>query len=120
MNDQAMGLPIFDEAELLQEDVSRFERELKEAKSFSDVWNDEKFQSSVMDSVLGSEAEKLAVSLLEVGMTDDRMQEVLFELKSLRFIKNLLKMKANDLDKVEARLKAANKLLFDVMSNNKD
>ena len=120
MNDQAMGLPTLDEADMIRKDISRFEQELKVAKDFSSVWDDEKFQSSVMDSMLGSKAEKLAVSLLEVGITDSRVQEVLFELKSIRFIKKMFKSEAMELDKVAANLKASNKLLLDVMSSNKD
>ena len=113
--------PNFDETvENIQKDVARFERELELAKKFEDVWENENFQETVMDSVFGEEAEKLAVSLLEVGMTDDRAQEILFELKSLRFVRELLVRKSNDLEKVKANLKEANKLLLDAMSGNKD
>ena len=113
--------PNFDNTvENIQNDVARFERELELAKKFSGVWEDENFQEAVMDSVFGNEAEKLAVSLLDVGMTDSRAQEILFELKSLRFVRELLVRKSNDLDKVKANLKEANKLLLGVMSSNKD
>ena len=121
MENQAMDpWSNLDKIEILENEVADFERKLVVAKEFDSIWNNKNFQSSVMDTMLGSEAKDLAASLLDVGMTDDKAQTVLFELKSLRCIKRLFERKANDLEKVEASLKAANKLLLDEMSSNKD
>ena len=117
-----MGIePIFDtNVDMLKNEIAKFETDLKEAKKFHELWKDDNFQSTVMGSIFRENAEALALSLLGTGVSDDRAQEVLFELKALTFVRELLQRKSNDFEKIKANLEASNKLLFDIMSSNKD
>lgn len=99
--------------ELIQNDIDRFERELKLAKKFDALFEDENFQEVIMESLLGSEAEELAKTLLEVSVDDERSQEILLELKSLKFLRELLLRKANESEMIQARLDESKQLLLD-------
>ena len=124
MNDRAMGIvPNFDEDDSIRElqiAVPEIEEELARAKKFEALYCSDEFQDVIVDRLLGVEAEATASELLVTYLSDDREQTILFELKALRYLKSLLALKANETEKLQARLAENKQLLLDKMSGKEE
>jgi len=120
MYNQAMGMlqPNFGENMILiQNDIDRDERKLVIARKFNELYSNDLFREVILETLLGSEMEELVSKLLRFGITDDEEQAILFELKSLKFLKNLLDRKSNDVEKLTASLSESKELLRTVAEN---
>ena len=120
MYNQAMGMlqPNFGEDMILiQNDIDRDERKLVIARKFNELYSNDLFREVILETLLGSEMEELVSKLLRFGITDDEEQAILFELKSLKFLKNLLDRKSNDVEKLTASLSESKELLRTVAEN---
>ena len=98
--------------------IKELSEKVKAAEKVKRLFLNEDFQDVVMNTILGSEAEKSAYNLLVPHLTDEEEQDTLDTLKSLRLFKKLLLFKKNEADTAEFELHENKQYLAELLVKN--
>jgi len=123
MNNQAMGIePNFDfndESDMIAElkiAIPELEQKLKDAEDFQELYDSDAFQAVIIETLLGTEAEKLAMELLDMYVSSERKSELLIEIDALRTLKLILARKNGLAERLKRTVAENKQLLLDKMS----
>jgi len=127
MTNQSMGThSIFEsdtqanQMEQVGRDIDRLEKEVTTASKFKALYDSVEFQSVIVDELLSKHATEQANRLTQLHLSSEVEQEILVELRALRYLHKLLELKRAKADNVEGSLKASKQLLLDLQSGTED
>ena len=129
MNDLAMGIePNYDmysdeQAKLIRESIDSvkvLEGMSVFYKNFTAMYESPQFKLVVLDTLLGSEMEGLATSLVTEDISDEKEAEILTILRSLRYLNTFFESKKLGALHIEGRLEEDRKLLQARLAETED